>query len=209
MSAGFVASMASVMRDTGTEPARVTLEVTESALAYDDARALSVVGGLKHLGVNIALDDFGTGQSSLSRLKQFPVDSIKIDQAFVTDLEISIASRLIVGAVTDLAHGMGMTVVAEGVETAGQRAEVVKLNCDFSQGFYFAQPQSLASMNAIVSDRETLPLSDSSVHAAYRRSVRSGLEAGQLADSSAPSSDPVTPVDLGSSAPAMRRRHRP
>lgn len=157
MATGYVASVASVLRDTGIDPGTVTLELTESALVHDEARALSVVRALKRLGVSVAVDDFGTGQSSLSRLKQFPVDTVKIDREFVTDLEGNLASRLIVGAVVGLAHGLGMMVVAEGIETVGQRDEVAKLGCDFSQGFYFARPQPADAIDALVSTRAPLP----------------------------------------------------
>jgi diguanylate cyclase (GGDEF)-like protein len=157
MAAEFVSSVAGVLRDTGIDPGHVTLELTESVLVHDEERALSVLRALKRLGVMIAVDDFGTGHSSLSRLKQFPVDTVKIDRAFVTDLERNLASRLIVGAVVGLAHGLGMKVVAEGIETAGQRHEVSELGCDFSQGFYFARPQPADSIDILVSSPEPLP----------------------------------------------------
>jgi diguanylate cyclase (GGDEF)-like protein len=157
MAAEYVSSVASVLRDTGIDPGHVTLELTESVLVHDEERALSVLRALKRLGVMIAVDDFGTGHSSLSRLKQFPVDTVKIDRAFVTDLERNLASRLIVGAVVGLAHGLGMKVVAEGIETAGQRHEVSELGCDFSQGFYFARPQPADSIDILVSSPEPLP----------------------------------------------------
>lgn len=95
--------------------------------------------------------------SSLSRLKQFPVDIIKIDREFVTGLEHNLSSRLIVGAVVGLAHGLGMKVVAEGIETRGQRDEVAELGCDFSQGFYFARPLSVNDMDALVSTSDPFP----------------------------------------------------
>ena len=157
MATEFVSSVGSVLRDTGIDPGHVTLELTESVLVHDEARALSVLQALKRLGVKIAVDDFGKGHSSLSRLKQFPVDVVKIDREFVTDLERSLASRLIVGAVVGLAHGLGMKVVAEGIETAGQRYEVTELGCDFSQGFHFARPQPADAIDVLVSTPGPLP----------------------------------------------------
>ena len=157
MATEFVASVGSVLRDTGIDPGHVTLELTESVLVHDEARALSVVQALRRLGVNIAVDDFGKGHSSLSRLKQFPVDIVKIDRGFVTDLERDLPSRLIVGAVVGLAHGLGMKVVAEGIETAGQRYEATELGCDFSQGFFFARPQPADAIDLLVSTSEPLP----------------------------------------------------
>ena len=90
----------------------------------------------------LALDDFGTGYSSLSYLKQFPVDVVKIDRVFISDLDHNPDSRLIVNAVVALAHGLCMTVVAEGVESVEQYKEVAALDCDSCQGFYFARPDA-------------------------------------------------------------------
>ena len=94
------------------------------------------------IGVMLALDDFGTGYSSLSYLKRFPVDVVKIDRVFISDLDHNPDSRLIVNAVVALAHGLCMTVIAEGVESVEQYKEVAALDCDSCQGFYFARPAS-------------------------------------------------------------------
>ena len=157
MAPDFVRSVGKVLTDTHTEPKHLTLEVTESVLVADEERALSVIRGLKRLGVLVALDDFGTGQSSLTHLKGFPVDIVKIDRSFIADIRNNSASQLIVETVVDLAHGLGMTVVAEGVETIRQRDQVFALNCDFSQGFFFARPESADDFNAILADHYTLP----------------------------------------------------
>jgi diguanylate cyclase (GGDEF)-like protein len=170
----FVASVASVLRDTGIDPCQVTLELTESVLVHDEERALSVLRALKRLDVKIAVDDFGKGHSSLSRLKQFPVDTVKIDREFVADLDHSLASRLIVSAVVGLAHGLEMTVVAEGVETVGQGGEVAKLGCDFSQGFYFARPQPADSIDELLASSEPLPRLRPPPVLARERATRAG-----------------------------------
>ena len=98
----------------------MTLEVTESVFIQDSDRALVVLNELRRLGVKLALDDFGTGYSSLSYLKQFPVNIVKIDRAFIADLGREPTSRLIVSAIVRLAHSLQMTVVAEGIESANQ-----------------------------------------------------------------------------------------
>ena len=139
MSADFVSTVGAVLAETGTDPESLTLEVTESVFLPDDDRAFDVLKGLKDLGVSIALDDFGTGYSSLSYLQRFPADVVKIDNAFVSDLGNPITSA-ITSAVVDLAHVLGMTVVAEGVETAQQYADVTTLGCESCQGFLFAKP---------------------------------------------------------------------
>lgn len=200
MATEYVASVASVLRNTGIEPGQVTMEVTESALVHDEERALSVLRALKRLGVNIAVDDFGTGQSSLSRLKQFPVDTVKIDREFVSDLERNLASRLIVGAVVGLAHGLGMNVVAEGIETVGQRDEVAKLGCDFSQGFYFARPQPAESIDALVSTSEPLPRLRPVAGLAWRHAAREAHPSGPFVGVGTRSADHLMPVAAEGSA---------
>jgi diguanylate cyclase (GGDEF)-like protein len=208
MATGFVASVASVLRDTGIDPGHVTLELTESVLVYDEERALSVLWAVKRLGVSIAVDDFGTGQSSLSRLRQFPVDTVKIDRDFVTDLGRNLASRLIVGAVVGLAHGLGMKVVAEGVETVRQRDEVAKLECDYSQGFYFAKPQPADAIDALVSTHDTLPRLLPLLGPARKRATRAGHPDGLSATSGTGSADHLMLVGAEGSIPLSRwRRH--
>ena len=125
---------------TGIEPHALCLEITESVLIDDVPGALVAFDGLKHVGVQLALDDFGTGYSSLSYLKRFPVDIVKIDQTFVAGIPAEPMDEAIVTAVIGLAHDIGMTVVAEGVEEPRQRAAITKLGCDMAQGFLFAHP---------------------------------------------------------------------
>jgi diguanylate cyclase (GGDEF)-like protein len=140
MSPGFTAAVAGVLNTADIDPALLTLEITESVFIRDGDRALLVLGDLKTLGVILALDDFGTGYSSLNYLRRFPVDIIKIDRAFISDLGRDRASTAIVDAVVTLAHALGMTVIAEGVETTTQHHQVAELGCDSCQGNYFATP---------------------------------------------------------------------
>ena len=153
MSADFPATVAMVLSQTGTDPRLLTLEVTESVFVQDSERAQVVLGELKKIGVNLALDDFGTGYSSLNYLKQFPIDIVKIDQGFVADMDQQPASHAIVSAVIELAHLLGMTVVAEGVETVGQRDQLAALGCDYCQGFYFAHPMPAETLESLMSGR--------------------------------------------------------
>ena len=129
-----------VCRETGLEPGALCLEITESVLIDDVPGALEAFDSLKRVGVQLALDDFGTGYSSLSYLKRFPVDMVKIDQSFVTDIAGAPLDEAIVTAVVTLAHAIGMSVVAEGVEKPHQRAAITKLGCDMAQGFLLARP---------------------------------------------------------------------
>jgi diguanylate cyclase (GGDEF)-like protein len=153
MSLDFAPNVAAVLAFSDTDPNRVTLEVTESVFIQDSARALVVLSALKQVGVNIALDDFGTGYSSLNYLKRFPIDTVKIDQEFIADVEHDGASHAIVLKVIELAHLLGMTVVAEGVETTEQHQELVVLGCDYCQGFYFAPPMSADDLDTLAQQR--------------------------------------------------------
>jgi diguanylate cyclase (GGDEF)-like protein len=150
MAPDFTASVTTVLDRAETDPGLVTLEVTESVFVQDTERALVVLNELKDLGVTLALDDFGTGYSSLTYLKRFPVDVVKIDQGFVADLEQDRASHSIIFAIVELAHLLGMTVVAEGVETSGQYERLAELGCDFCQGFFFARPMSAGDIHTLV-----------------------------------------------------------
>ena len=127
--------------------------MTESVFVQDSERALVVLNELKLLGVTLALDDFGTGYSSLNYLKRFPIDIVKIDRGFVVDMEYDGASQAIVFAVIELAHTLGLTVVAEGVETAAQHAQLASLGCDSCQGYYFSHPMPAADLDTLMRPR--------------------------------------------------------
>ena len=150
MSPDYARSVSSVLAGTGTDPNAVTLEITESVFVQDSERALVVLNELKRIGVQLALDDFGTGYSSLSYLNRFPIDVVKIDRAFVVNLGIDPASEAIVLAVIDLGHTLGMSVVAEGVETATQHRHLISLGCDFCQGYYFARPMNSDDVDSLL-----------------------------------------------------------
>ena len=156
MSPGFTATVASILNTADIDPALLTLEITESVFIQDSDRALLVLGDLKALGVILALDDFGTGYSSLNYLRRFPVDIIKIDRAFIADLGRDPASTAIVAAVVALAHALGMTVIAEGVETTAQHHRVAELGCDSCQGNYFATPMPAGAVHDLLEQRARL-----------------------------------------------------
>jgi diguanylate cyclase (GGDEF)-like protein len=142
MAPDFVGMVASVLDGTNTSPEHVTLEITENVFIQDTPRAEIVLNELKQLGVQLALDDFGTGHSSFSYLKQFPVDFVKLDRTFISDLGNDKASHSIVTKIIELAHLLELGVVSEGVETVEQYREVATLGSDYCQGFYFARPAS-------------------------------------------------------------------
>jgi diguanylate cyclase (GGDEF)-like protein len=160
MSPDFVGAVDNVLVDSSTDPRLLTLEMTETVFLQDSERAQVVLSELKKMGVNLALDDFGTGYSSLNYLKQFPIDIVKIDRGFVADMNDDPASHAIVSAVIELAHLLGMTVVAEGVETIEQRDQLASLGCDSCQGFYFAHPMSADDLDILMRG----PVPGSSLH---------------------------------------------
>ena len=133
-----------VLLETGLPACRLALEITEGVLIGDSVRALSILRRLKALGVHIAMDDFGTGYSSLSYLQSFPFDKIKIDQAFISNLEKSEQSAAIVRAVIGLGRGLHLPVVAEGVETKEQLEFLSRESCDEVQGYLIGRPRPIS-----------------------------------------------------------------
>ena len=131
---------AATMRDTGADPTRLVLEITETALMADVEKSLLVLRRLADLGLRIAVDDFGTGYSSLAQLTRMPVDILKIDKAFVDNVDKSPESRAVIRAVTGLGRSLGLKLVAEGVETGAQQLELCAYGCDFIQGYHFHRP---------------------------------------------------------------------
>jgi diguanylate cyclase (GGDEF)-like protein len=122
-------------------PRRLAMEITENAMMSNPAAAVEVLSSLDAMGVRLAVDDFGTGFSSLAYLKRLPVDELKIDKSFVTDLTRNENDLLIVRSTIELAHNLGLTVVAEGVEDAPTWERLKTLNCDAAQGYYMSRPQ--------------------------------------------------------------------
>ena len=147
MDPGYPAQVASVLADTGTDPDCLILELTEGIFLDDPGRTVAVLNELKSHGVRLALDDFGTGYSSLSYLRQYPVDIVKIDQGFVDDIGQEPTGSAIIGAVTHLAHVLGLTVTAEGVETAVQHDEVARIGCEYAQGYHYGRAHAVEHLS--------------------------------------------------------------
>jgi diguanylate cyclase len=127
-------------------PGNIELEITESAIMHDISRAIRLLSSLRELGVHIAIDDFGTGYSSLSHLKQFPLDTLKIDRSFVQGIPHDAGDVAIVTATVTLAHALKMEIVAEGIENEAQLRFMRNLKCEYLQGYYFSKPVSEASL---------------------------------------------------------------
>jgi diguanylate cyclase (GGDEF)-like protein/PAS domain S-box-containing protein len=138
--AGFADLVAQVIAETGIDPARLYLEITESALISYADHTISQFGALKRLGVMLAVDDFGTGYSSLSYLRRFPVDVLKLDRSLIMDIDTNSESRVIVQKVIELAIALNIEVIAEGVERPDQVRVLRELGCDSAQGFIYSRP---------------------------------------------------------------------
>ncbi|MEW6471799.1 MAG: EAL domain-containing protein [Actinomycetota bacterium] len=135
---------------SGIDPAALCLELTETTFMEDADNHREALAGIKGLGLELAIDDFGTGYSSLTYLKRFPVSVLKIDHSFVRGLGEDDADTAIVKSVIDLAHALGLVVVAEGVETDNQVAHLRRLGCDLAQGYFFARPQPAEELEALL-----------------------------------------------------------
>jgi diguanylate cyclase (GGDEF)-like protein len=141
-----------VLQESGVEPSRVMLEITESLAMRDAAAAADILADLKQLGLRLAIDDFGTGYSSLSYLHSFPIDVLKIDRSFISRLRSERQDVAIVQAVIALARGLQMEVTAEGIETNEQLVQLEQLGCDNGQGYYFGRPTPAESVTLMLSE---------------------------------------------------------
>ena len=136
----FPDQVAEILKEFNVPPARLELEITETAVMSEPVRAVECVKKLSALGLLIAIDDFGTGYSSMSYLKELLVAKIKIDKSFVTDMAINRNDAVIVRSTVELGHNLGMKVVAEGVETQAVWDKLSALGCDDAQGYYMSRP---------------------------------------------------------------------
>jgi len=152
------AQIAEALRVSGLSPRQLDLEITESHAMQDANFTLSVFHDLQAMGVRISIDDFGTGYSSLGFLKQFPINTLKIDRSFVKDLAKDAKDEAIVSAIIVLAHRLGLDVVAEGVETEAELAILRRHQCDRMQGYFFSKPLPAAEIEALLRSGKSLPI---------------------------------------------------
>jgi len=184
------------LTESGLDPRRLELEITESLLLTDNEPTLRLLHKLRALGVRISMDDFGTGYSSLSYLRSFPFDKIKIDRSFMRDLKTRSDSLAIVQAVIGLGHSLGMSTTAEGIETTEQLEAVRAHGCNEVQGFLFSPPVAASSAAELL--------------AAERRSNGGGRRQGakaRLRPARARAYRPLAWCRRGCKHSAMRRRH--
>jgi len=144
----FSERLSRILSQSEIRPGSLWLEITESTLMQDTESTISVLRALRALDVHLAVDDFGTGYSSLSHLKRFPIEALKIDQAFVSGLARDPEDAAIVTGVVSLANALGLSTTAEGVETPEQLAELRTLGCERAQGHLFAEPRPAGAVTA-------------------------------------------------------------
>jgi EAL domain-containing protein (putative c-di-GMP-specific phosphodiesterase class I) len=144
-----ISEVQNVLEESGLEPSRLKLEITESAFLGDFKRAQIMMRRLQSLGVAWSLDDFGTGYSSLSYLHRLHVDTVKVDRSFVSRIGLDDGSEM-VRVIAGIAHNMGMDVVAEGVETLEQLEWLRAAGCEYAQGFYFSKPVDVKTATGLI-----------------------------------------------------------
>ena len=145
-----------ILQETGADPRRLDIELTESTLAQNPDVVAGILNKLEQLGVQISVDDFGTGYSSLSYLKRFPVDVLKIDQSFVRDIVTDPDDAALVMAIIGMAHALRIQTLAEGVETEAQLDFLRKHRCDAMQGYYFSKPLPAEDIAALLKENRRL-----------------------------------------------------
>ncbi|MCV3764995.1 ammonium transporter [Rhizobium sp. TRM95796] len=184
---GFVDSLVGIVGKAGISTDRLELEITESVLIDDDARALAILQDLKRKGFEIALDDFGTGYSSLSYLSRFPFDTIKIDRSFVANLDEAESSGVIIRTIAELGRGLGMTLVAEGVETIEAARFLTQIGCHELQGYLLGKPVAVESrardVDAAVAE---VILSAASAASTFTQDLKDAADRLKLAGSEIP-----------------------
>jgi diguanylate cyclase (GGDEF)-like protein/PAS domain S-box-containing protein len=149
--------MADLFAETGVAPARIVLELTESSIMESETVGLDIMAALRRLGVSIAIDNFGTGHSSLSRLKLLPISELKIDRSFIRDIAEDSDDAAIVQAILALSAKLGLEVIAEGVEHAGQEAFLMRHGCLQAQGYYYARPLPEGELLSLLEAQQPQP----------------------------------------------------
>jgi diguanylate cyclase len=140
----------SIVNEAGLNPYQLELELTENSLVQNVAEAVATMNQFKAEGIRISIDDFGTGYSSLDYLKQFPFDTLKIDQRFVRNIETRTDNAIITRAIIQMAHNLGLKVIAEGVETNAELEILYQYDCDEIQGYLFSRPIPAAQFEALL-----------------------------------------------------------
>jgi len=156
----FITDVSHILKETNLDPRWLELELTESSIMKDPEEAIEKLHELKLMGIKVAIDDFGTGYSSLNYLKRFPIDTLKIDKTFVSDVCKDPHDTAIVRAIINLGHALDLTVIAEGVETKEQLQYLSALECDVVQGFLFSKPLSTKAFEELLIEQRRVTAGD-------------------------------------------------
>ena len=152
----FLSQVEQILNDFDVDRSWLKVEITETALIENPDKAAATLRQLREKHLRVCLDDFGTGYSSLSYLHRFPIDVLKVDRSFIALLETDAEKSIIVSAIVNLALNLGLTVVAEGVETAQQQAYLESIKCQLAQGYYFARPMEKESARQLLQGQNNL-----------------------------------------------------
>lgn len=147
-----------ILGEYNISPSLIEIEITETALIEYEDTVMTAINGLKDLGIKIALDDFGTGYSSLNYVRQFPIDTIKIDRSYIKNISVSKSDEVIIQSIIFMAKGLNMNIVAEGVETLGQLSFLRKEQCNEIQGYLFSKPVEEETYRALLQQETLTPL---------------------------------------------------
>jgi EAL domain-containing protein (putative c-di-GMP-specific phosphodiesterase class I) len=177
-SAELVTEVQEALAMSALEPSSLTLEVTESVLMRDADATVAHLRHLKEVGVLIAIDDFGSGQSSLTYLRRFPIDELKIDRSFISAIDSTRESVALLHTLVELGRTLGLSVVAEGIETVAQLEGLRGENCAFGQGFIFARPLAPSAVEALLARTSGTP---QAIRASLLEGLR-GTSGNPLAD---------------------------
>ena len=171
----FITDVAQILKDTNLDPRWLELELTESSIMKDPEEAIVKLHELKLMGIRVAIDDFGTGYSSLNYLKRFPIDTLKIDKTFVSDICKDPHDTAIVRAIINLGHALDLTVIAEGVETKEQLQYLSALECDVVQGFLFSKALSVTAFEELLVEQRRVTSNQPRIDADERESESASL----------------------------------
>ena len=145
-----VEHIAEILANTSVSPECLELEITEGVVMHNEEKSIQTMKNLKSLGISLSMDDFGVGYSSLSHLTRFPIDRLKIDQSFITDLPQNVEKAAVVRAIVAMAHSLNLVTVAEGVETAEQERFMRTVGCDQFQGYFLSRPVAAIEIEALI-----------------------------------------------------------
>jgi diguanylate cyclase (GGDEF)-like protein len=155
---GLVRDVAGILAENQVSPKKMELEIIESILMDDAEYTLATLNALKSLGFSIAVDDFGTGYSSMAYLSKFPIDTLKIDRVFIQEIESGVAAKVIIESIIQMATRLGLTIVAEGIETAEQNRFLVSRGCTYGQGYFYNRPMPVKEIDILLHEAVSIDL---------------------------------------------------